>query len=148
MAGWQLRLAKDVENMARLPQDVTEAELAILQVLWDRGTATVRELTEHLYADSSSSQHATVQKLLERLEAKDYVSRDRGVWPYRFQPEVDRESLIGRRLQQTADRLCNGSVQPLLMHLVKAGKLSAAERRSLRELLDQLESESRKPSKK
>src|SRR5690242_5985515 len=99
--------------MRRLPQDVTDAELAILQALWDRGRATVRELTEQLYAGSSSSQHATVQKLLERLEAKGCVTRNRGVWPHLFEPAVDRENLIGRKLQQTADRLCDGSVQPL-----------------------------------
>jgi predicted transcriptional regulator len=134
--------------MPRSPQDVTDAELAILEVLWDRGSATVRELTEQLYAGCSASQHATVQKLLERLEGKGCARRDRSVWPHVFKAAVDRASLIGRKLQQTADRLCEGSIQPLLMHLVKAGKLSTAERRSLRELLDQLESESRKQGKK
>ena len=57
--------------------NVTDTELAILQVLWDRGQASVRELTEQLYSEYSSSQHATVQKLLERLEAKDCVRRNR-----------------------------------------------------------------------
>src|SRR5438445_13138645 len=102
-------------EMPRSPQDVTDAELAILEVLWERGSATVRELTEQLYAASSSSQHATVQKLLERLEAKECVCRDRGVWPHVFQAKLDREELIARKLQQTADRLGDGSVQPLLM---------------------------------
>jgi predicted transcriptional regulator len=139
---------QDLIEMPRPPQDVTDAELAILQVLWDRGSATVRALTEALYAASSSSQHATVQKLLERLEGKDCVRRDRSVWPHVFEATVDREALIGRKLQQTADRLCDGSVQPLLMHLVKASRLSAEERASLRGLLDRLEKDSRKPNKK
>lgn len=134
--------------MPRSPQDVTDAELAIMQVLWDRGSATVRELAEELYGGSSASQHATVQKLLERLEGKGCVGRDRRVWPHVFSSAVDREVLIGRNLQQTADRLCDGSIQPLLMHLVKAGRLSADERRSLRNLLDQLEREGGKPSRK
>ncbi|HQU46519.1 MAG TPA: BlaI/MecI/CopY family transcriptional regulator, partial [Pirellulales bacterium] len=99
-------------------------------------------------AGSSTSQHATVQKLLERLEAKKCVRRERGNWPHTFEPALDREELIGRRLQQTADRLCEGSVQPLLMHLVKAGRLSAEERRGLRDLLDQLELKGGKPVKK
>lgn len=134
--------------MPRSPQDVTDAELAIMQVLWDRGSATVRELAEELYGGSSASQHATVQKLLERLEAKNCVGRDRRAWPHVFSSAVDREVLIGRNLQQTADRLCDGSIQPLLMHLVKAGRLSADERRSLRNLLDQLERHGDKPSRK
>lgn len=134
--------------MARVPQDVTDAELAILELLWKRGSATVRVIAEELYAGCNTSQHATVQKLLERLEGKKCVRRDRGNWPHTFEPAIEREELIGRKLQQTADRLCEGSVQPLLMHLVKAGRLSADERRNLRDLLDQLEGKGVKPLKK
>lgn len=125
--------------MARVPQDVTDAELAVLEVLWQAGSATVRHIAEVLYSGCNASQHATVQKLLERLEGKNCVRRDRGSWPHTFEPVIARDELIVRKLQQTADRLCEGAVQPLLMHLVKAGRLSADDRRSLRELLDQLE---------
>jgi predicted transcriptional regulator len=134
--------------MPRPPQDVTDAELAILQVLWDRGQATVRELTERLYSEYSSSQHATVQKLLERLEGKDCVRRNRGVWPHMFEAAIERGDLIDRKLQQTADKLCDGSIQPLLTHLVKGARLSAQERRSLRTLLDELEKEGKKSGKR
>ena len=134
--------------MPRPRQDVTDAELAILQVLWDRGQATVRELTEQLYSQYSSSQHATVQKLLERLEAKDCVRRNRSAWPHVFEAAIERGDLIDRKLQQTADKLCDGSIQPLLTHLVKGARLSAQQRRSLRTLLDELDKEGKKPSKK
>ena len=134
--------------MARPSQDVTDAELAILQVLWDRGSATVRELTEQLYETYSASQHATVQKLLERLEGKECVRRSRESWPHVFEAAIARADLIDRRLQQTADKLCEGSIQPLLTHLVKAGRLSAEQRNSLRSLLDELEREGKKPGKK
>src|SRR6266850_3031351 len=133
--------------MPRPRQDVTDAELAILQVLWDRGQATVRELTEQLYSQYSSSQHATVQKLLERLEAKDCVRRNRGLWPHVFEAAIERGDLIDRKLQQTADKLCDGSIQPLLTHLVKGARLSAQQRQSLRILLDELDKEGKKPSK-
>jgi predicted transcriptional regulator len=134
--------------MPRPPQDVTDAELAVLQVLWDRGQATVRELTEQLYPQYSASEHATVQKLLERLEGKDCVRRDRGSWPHMFEAKIGRGELIDRKLQQTADKLCDGSIQPLLTHLVKGARLSAQERRSLRTLLDELEKEGKKPGKR
>jgi BlaI family penicillinase repressor len=133
--------------MARPPQDVTDAELAILQFLWDHGPATVRALTEGLYAEYSASQHATVQKLLERLEGKGCVTRDRTPWPHLFAPAIAREELIGRKLQQTADKLCDGEIQPLLTHLVKAARLSPEERDSLRALLDDLEKPGKKPAK-
>jgi BlaI family transcriptional regulator, penicillinase repressor len=134
--------------MARPPQDVTDAELAILQQLWDRGQATVRELTEHLYPEYSPSQHATVQKLLERLQAKGCVNRNRETWPHMFEATIDRGELIERRLQHTADKLCEGSLQPLLTHLVSGSRLSADQRQSLRTLLDELEKQGRKPGKK
>jgi predicted transcriptional regulator len=134
--------------MPRIPQDVTDAELSILELLWDQGPASVRHLAETLYQKSSASQHATVQKLLERLEAKGCVSRDRGTWPHTFAAAIERSDLIGRQLQQTADKLAGGSLQPLLTHLVRAGRLSADDRQSLRSLLDELTQEGKKTAKK
>src|SRR5437764_1439971 len=63
--------------MARKPQDVTDAELDVLTALWDAGPATIRKLTDRLYPAGSVAQYATVQKLLERLESKGYIRRDR-----------------------------------------------------------------------
>jgi predicted transcriptional regulator len=127
--------------MARISQDVTDAELAVLQALWDRGPTTIRELTEALYPRGSTAHYATVQKLLERLETKRCVKRDRKEWPHVFTATVDRGHLIGRRLKSVADKLCDGSLTPLLTHLIRGDQLSAAERQSLRGLLDELEGE-------
>ena len=63
--------------MARPAQDITESELAVLRILWERGTATIRQLTDVLYPGGGAAQYATVQKLLDRMEAKGYVRRDR-----------------------------------------------------------------------
>lgn len=132
--------------MARKPQDVTDAELAILQVLWDRGSASVRDLAEKLYPPGTGSDLATVQNLLKRLEAKGCVRRDRSTWPHLFLHAIGREELIGRRLQTTADALCAGSLEPLVTHLVTS-RLSEQERDRLRKLLDHLE-QSPAPRKK
>lgn len=134
--------------MARKAQDVTDAELAILQLLWDRGEATAPELTRELYPTETNSDLATVQKLLRRLEGKSCVRRNSGTWPHVFKPAVKREELIGRRVQSAADALCSGSVGTLLTHLVKTRKLSANERAALRGLLDELDTpEEKKPSR-
>jgi BlaI family penicillinase repressor len=82
--------------MARTPQDITDAELTVLESLWDHGTATIRQLTERLYPGGGTAHYATVQKLLERLEAKTCVSRDRSESIHRFAATVDRDELIGR----------------------------------------------------
>lgn len=122
-----------------MEQDVADAELAVLEVLWDRGPATIRQLTEVLYAPGSVAHYATVQKLLERLEAKGCVSRDRSGWAHVFEAKIQRDDLILRRLQATADRLCGGSLTPLLTNLVRAQKLSPEEKRELRVLMTELE---------
>jgi BlaI family transcriptional regulator, penicillinase repressor len=125
--------------MARTPQDVTDAELAVLQVLWEQGPCTIRQLTDRLYPEGRAAQYATVQKLLERLEDKGCVQRDRGTAVHVFAAALERGELIGRRLQSVAEKLCGGSLTPLLTHLVQSQKLSAAERQELRDLIDELD---------
>lgn len=124
--------------MARTPRDVTEAELAVLRVLWDQGASSVRQIVEQLRDGRQAVQTATVQKLLERLEAKGWVGRDRSGEVQRFFAAAGRDDLIGRRLQGIAEELCEGSLTPLLSHLVKREKLSAADKQALRDLIDQL----------
>jgi predicted transcriptional regulator len=129
--------------MARTPRDVTDTELAILQVLWDQGPATIRRLTDFLYPGGGTASYATVQKLLERLEAKGCVRRDRNTAAHTFVAGVGRDELIGRRLQAVAEQMCGGSLTPLLTHLVRARRLNARERRELRCLIDDLDRENR-----
>ncbi|MHB1423141.1 MAG: BlaI/MecI/CopY family transcriptional regulator [Gemmataceae bacterium] len=126
--------------MARTPRDVTDAELALLQVLWDSGPATIRQLTDLLYPGGAAAQYATVQKLLERLEAKGHVGRQRTPPAHIFSAAIARDELIGRRLRDMAEKLCGGSLTPLLTHLVRAKRLSARERQELRDLIDELDS--------
>jgi BlaI family penicillinase repressor len=129
--------------MARTPQDVTDAELAILELLWDQGPTAIRQLTEQLYPQGGRAHYATVQTLLERLEAKNFVHRDRSAAAHTFRAAVGRDELIGRRLQATAEKLCGGSFTPLLMHLVRARKLSTREREELRALIDDLDAKTK-----
>ena len=125
--------------MARPQRDVTETELAILQVLWEEGTATVRRLIERLYPPGGASAHATVQKLLERLEAKGCISRDRSGPVQVIAPTIRREALIRRRLRGVANDLCGGSLAAMFSHLVNPGRLAPKDRKALREFLRQLE---------
>jgi BlaI family penicillinase repressor len=125
--------------MSQRNPDVTEAELALLQSLWEAGPATIRQLVERVYKQGGTSVYATVQKLLDRLEAKGCVRRDRGGPVHVFRAAIDRDELIGRRLRAVADSLCGGSLSPLLTHLVEGKGLSPRERRELRALIDQLD---------
>jgi predicted transcriptional regulator len=130
--------------MSQRNQDVTEAELALLQALWDSGPATIRQLVERVYQQGGTSAYATVQKLLDRLESKGGVSRDRTGPVHVFRASIDRDELIGRRLRAVADSLCGGSLSPLLTHLVQGKGLSEEERRELRGLIDRLDRKGRR----
>ena len=121
------------------PGKVTDAELAVLQVLWDRGDSTIRELTAELYPGGATSHYATVQKLLERLETKGCARRRRGSAAHVFSAAIGREQFLGQRLQDLADQLCEGSLAPLLSSLVRGRRLSASERRELDELVEELD---------
>jgi len=123
--------------MPREPRDVTEAELAILQLLWKRSGISIRQLTDALHGGADATQYATVKKQLERMEGKGLVSRDRSLFVHLFAPAVAREELVGRRLKDLADKLCEGSFAPILGFLGKAKALSAQERAALRDLIDQ-----------
>ena len=88
-----------------------------------------------------------MQKLLERLEAKGCATRERGA-VHSFAAAVGRDELIGRRLRDVAEKLCGGSLTPLLTHLVRTQKFSATERQALRELIDELDSDPRSRRKR
>lgn len=118
--------------MTRTPRDVPEAELAVLELLWRGGPATRRQVADVLYPGGAASQYATVQKLLERLEQKGYVGRASADGQWRFSAVVSRDELISHRIEEVVDRLCGGSLTPLLMNLVKSPGLTAEQLNELR----------------
>ena len=115
---------------------VSDAELAVLQLLWDHGRLTVRQMTEQLYPKQSASDRATVQKLVARLEEKGLVDRDRSLFVHTLFATVDRNEFAGQRLAETAEKLTRGSLKPLLAHLVETDQLSPEEQDEIRKLLN------------
>ena len=121
--------------------DVTDTELAVLEALWELEPATIRELTDRLYPGGSTAHYATVQKLLERLRAKSCVKRRTHGRGHAYTAAVARPELIAHRLRQTADRLCGGSLTPLLTQLIGSAKLSTKELADLRQLIERFDDE-------
>jgi predicted transcriptional regulator len=119
--------------------DVTDTELSILEVLWAAGKpVAIAVIVEALYSERSISAHATVQSLLGRLEAKGCVVRRRDGRAHLYRAAVAREEVIDHQLRSLAERLCEGSLTPLLTLLVQASQLSEADRAELRGMLDAL----------
>jgi predicted transcriptional regulator len=133
--------------MGRAAREITDTELSLLNELWQRPSATVPELTEALYGNTQQALLATVRKLLDRMEAKGCVSRDRSRWPNHYSAAVKREELAGNRLQAAADELFDGDLAPLLTHLVRSERLTAKDRENLRQVLDELDKKSSRKSK-
>ncbi len=118
--------------------DVTPAELAVLQVLWQTGARSVRQITDTLYPDGGTPEYGTVQKLLQRLAAKGHVGCDRDASPHRWQAQTPRETLVDTRLQDLVDQVCAGSILPIVSHLARR-RLDADERAELRRFVEQLD---------
>jgi predicted transcriptional regulator len=132
--------------MGRTLPNVTDAELAVLQLLWERGPSAVRQVADALYPGGGPSEYATAHRLLERLEGKHYVRRDKAEGVYVFRAALDREAVLGQQLETLVERVCGGSLQPLLSTLVKSKRLTAEELRGLLELVEK-ESRRKKPGK-
>jgi predicted transcriptional regulator len=124
---------------------ITDAELRVMEELWRRGEATIRDLRDALYPQGGNSKFTTVQKLLARLAAKDLVHRRKDEANWVFQPAVARDDLIGGELRRVAGRLSGNSLTPLLTYLVEAGELTSKERVHLRNLLDEEPVAKRRP---
>ena len=124
---------------------ITDAELRVMEELWQRGEATIRDLRDALYPQGGNSKFATVQKLLARLGAKGLVHRRKDEANWVFRAAVAREDWIGGELRRVAGRLGGDSVTPLLTYLVEAGELTSRERAHLRNLLDEAPGAKRRP---
>jgi len=118
---------------------IPDAELAVLKVLWERRLATIREIMETLYPQGDTSDYATVQKLLDRLQKRGCVTRQREARANVYRPAIDRDHLIREQLHEAADRLCEGSLTPLLTQLVDAEKLTPQDIQTLRALVERLD---------
>lgn len=125
--------------MTRTSPNITDAEWAVLERLWEEGPLSVRQLADVLYPKGGASEYATVHKFLERLETKKYVQRQRAGGVYLFQAAIPRDDVIGGQLETLIDKAYGGSLQPLLMNLIRVKRLTAQELRDLLDLVDSLD---------
>ncbi|MDA7902063.1 BlaI/MecI/CopY family transcriptional regulator [Mariniblastus sp.] len=116
---------------------LTNAELSAMELIWEAERLTARQILEQLYDDSKKSQHGTVQRLLQSLEQKGFVERDRSLGVYLFSATISREAYGGLQLESLAQRLTGGSIAPLLTHLLDERKLGKVEIKRLRKLLEE-----------
>lgn len=130
--------------MGRHPsKNPTEAELAILQVLWSRGSCTVREIFETLYETDETS-YTTALKLLQIMHAKGLVVRDESQRAHTYKAAINQLNTQKRFLSDVVDRVFNGSSSQLVLQaLGSAPPATPEELAEIRALLDELENASK-----
>jgi BlaI family penicillinase repressor len=120
-----------------MPQPkITRFELELLERLWKLGTASVREIQESL-PEKGRPAYTTVQTIVYRLEEKKALRRIKKIGnAHVFEPLVTRKAVYRRLIDDLLD-LFGGSPEPVIAHLVEAGKLSLTDIRTVEQTLAQ-----------
>lgn len=116
----------------------TDAELAILQVLWTRGPSTVKQVQEELNRHRPTG-YTTVLKFLQIMTDKGLVTRDESQRTHIYQTRLSQDQTQSQLVGDLLDRAFGGSAQKLVMQALSAKKSSPEELEEIRKLLDQLE---------
>jgi BlaI family penicillinase repressor len=118
-----------------------KVQLQIMQVLWQRGSATAREITDALnrLEGTNPIAHSTVQTLLRKLEAKGSVTHRVEDRVFIFAPVQERSEVTNGAVSDLLARLFDRSISGLVAHLVKQEKISPEEMERLRQIIDQAE---------
>jgi predicted transcriptional regulator len=98
---------------------LTPQELEIMKLVWQRETATVRDIYEALLAHRKVA-YTSVMTMMNILETKGYLKKRRQDRAFIYRPAQPKSQVIGGMIREFIDRVFNGSAEPLLVHLVKA----------------------------
>lgn len=120
------------------PPRPTDAELEILQILWQLGPSTVRQVFEAM-ADSRSVGYTTVLKMLQIMTDKGLVERDASQRSHVYQTALSEAQTQEQLIGYLANRAFGGSSARLVMHALSSERASADELAQIRQLLDDLE---------
>jgi len=116
----------------------TDAELAILSVLWQRGPSTVRDVQQVLSA-SQGSGYTTVLKLLQIMTEKGLVVRDESQRAHVYAARQSERRTQRQLMGDLVDRAFGGSSAKLVLHALSERAATSEELRDIRALLDQIE---------
>ncbi|MAG57788.1 MAG: transcriptional regulator [Planctomycetes bacterium] len=116
----------------------TDAELAILRVVWGRGPSTVRDVF-HVLSDEQGTGYTTVLKIMQIMTEKGLLERDVSVRPQIFRAAKSQGQTQRQLLRDLLDRAFSGSPSTLVLQALSTRRSTPEERRRIRELLDRLE---------
>src|SRR5688572_20162395 len=114
----------------------TDAELAILRVLWERGPSTVRQVHEVLVSRDRPTAYTTALKLLQIMTEKGLVRRDETDRTHVYQARLTEDQTQRQLVRDLLDRAFGGSSSKLVMQALATRPASAEELTQIRELID------------
>jgi BlaI family penicillinase repressor len=105
---------------------LTDQELEIMKVVWDLGTATVRDVYEKLL-ERRHIAYTTVLTMMKILETKGHLKKTQTERAYVYRPSKPKKQVIAGMVREFVNRVFNGSAEPLLVHLLEDEGLTAKE---------------------
>ena len=126
--------------MSRHVPKPTDAELAILRVLWERGPSTVRQVHELLPRDRPAA-YTTALKLLQIMTEKGLVDRDERERTHIYRARLSEEQTQRQLVRDLLDRAFGGSASKLVMQALATKRASADELREIRKAIDSAKNE-------
>ena len=123
--------------MPRLKPRLTPLELQIMKVLWEIGPSSVQAVQEKL--PGAPLAYTTVQTMLNILQRKGKVARKLQGKAYQYRAVLSRERALRDAVGDVLDRMFGGSVEALLMSLVKSKQLDAKKLDRVQQLIEQYE---------
>ena len=114
----------------------TDAELAILRILWDRGPSTVREVHDALPREKPTG-YTTVLKLLQIMTEKGLVTRDERTRSHVYRARLSEDTTQRQLVTDLLDRAFGGSAARLVMQALDVSPATAEELKELRRLIDE-----------
>jgi predicted transcriptional regulator len=119
--------------MSKDKPTLTDAELEIMQVVWDQGKANVRDVYEEINKRRKVA-YTTVLTMMKLLEHKGFLFRDDSERTHVYRPRRQKERVVTAMVDDFVDRVFQGAARPLLMHLITENDLSPEEIEQLAEL--------------
>ncbi len=126
---------------------LTELQLAIMRVLWDKGEATVQDIWEALHAERGLAQ-TTVATMLSRLERRGVVTRRAQSRQYRYRAAVTEQEVQHSMVGELTERLFDGDVTALVQHLLAGEDVSPGDIAKIRDMIERVETNAAPPESK
>lgn len=124
--------------MPTTPSTLTPQELTIMKIVWQLKSATVRDVYQALQ-DKRPVAYTTVMTMMKILQEKGFLKKTMVERTHLYKPAKPMEQVVGAMVRDFLDRVFDGAPDRLLLHLAKNNTLTGAQRRIVKQLIEETE---------